>query len=297
MKPIYQVVTVIVAIMLIATIVFFVFGGQKEEVPQENIQSTAPTEVVKNTTMEPTTVPTVPITSGCVIRGNIKECTSTQTFYLNSETETVVPMAEDEHPALMDPPVSSVVKQEIVQGNISFVLITNQPTPVKWYDAQGSISLEDLAFWFGRNNMAWEGANKEIMYQRIISYTKEYRQGVIVKSAVFEEMVYSQDGKYYLVKNFSIDESYKDKLLAYAVTFIDPNDGKKKTMIFFFDKEGGGIAAFGYGNSISMDLKRNFVISSDSDGGSSGSSGGDSNGGSTDSDDDNTGGPVGDVPS
>jgi hypothetical protein len=184
----------------------------------------------------------------------------------------VVPEAPKERPELFTPQASSEVKWGVNQNNVPIMIVEQSPPQIKWGAVRGSISLEDIAFWFGRNNTAWKGANKEIVYQKISSYVKDYRHGVIVKSATFQEMVYSQDGKIYLVKNFSIGEEYRDqKILAYAISFLDPNNELREiTMIFFYD-ENGDIVAFGSGDSKSIITRINFVLGGNVDGAGNGS--------------------------
>jgi hypothetical protein len=166
------------------------------------------------------------------------------------------------------------------------VLITDASTPeIDWRSIQGSLSKEDIAFWIGRSGSSW-GQSTEIIYQKIASDIKEYRNRVVVKSAMFRKMIYSQKGVIHLATNVSIGDlsEVRDvKIATYSMSFKDPRDNQKIIKMVFFYDDRGDIIAFGYGDSIDIVTKSNFVTSSDSDSsnsdGFSGGGGGDEVGG------------------
>jgi uncharacterized membrane protein YgcG len=159
---------------------------------------------------------------------------------------------------------------------------------IDWNSAKGSISQEDIAFWMGKQNLAWKQGSREIVYQKIGGYLKDYRNKVVVKSAKFSKMVYLNKGRIHIAENVSVGDSSDDKVIAYAVTIKNPDDAlKEMKMVFYYDERNDDIVAFGYGDPALIITKSNLASSSSSEGGGA-SGGGDSSGG-------DTGGAVGGV--
>lgn len=176
------------------------------------------------------------------------------------------------------PTVTPVLHERIINPVPKDTLIDRPPfvvdsaaSEIDWSSLQGSISKEDIAFWFGRENQAWRGDSKEIVYQKINSDVKEYRNKVIVKSAMFQRMAYSRKGVIHMVENISVGDSADDKVIAYAVSLENPNDSLKKIKMVFYYDDSGDIIAFGYGDSRFVITERNYVLGGNvSDGGDGG---------------------------
>jgi len=205
---------------------------------------------------------------------------------------TMVPVTPVTHPRIVNPVPTEVPKVRPV------LLVDNVAPEIKWSDMKGSISKEDIAFWFGKENQDWKGNYKEIVFQLISSYVKEYRQRVFVKSAKFSKMIYSDSkGAIHVAEDVTFGDLSEEKdVIAYTLSIRDPNDAQKRIkMLFFYDSKNEDIVAFGSGDSAQIVTKPNFVIgSSDSaegsyDGGSTDVNGGGSGGGG------DSGGPVGGV--
>lgn len=272
MKPIYQVMIAVVAIMFIAALTFFAFGGNSQgQVSQEN----AP---ILSGIVRPTLTPTVEPTSAeqCVQEGKYLLCTYKEYRHLVN-TGNVTAVSDIDRPILLE-----------AEGAID------------WESSQMTLSKENLGFWMGRSNTAWKEPSREMVYQKIFSYVREYRHGVKIESAKFDKLIVSRSPAIYLMKDVFVGGEYKNVgIRAYATTFTNPNNEEEDIkMVFFYDKE-DDIVAFGYGDAKNIITKRNFVVGTDSGGSNSGSSSGgssDSNGGSAGGEGP-TDGPEGGVPS
>ena len=179
-------------------------------------------------------------------------------------------------PTSMPTQAETVHPASIIVSGRPVLTIDLPASEIDWNSIQGIISKEDIAFWIGRNNSDWNKSN-EIIYQRISNYIKERRNRVVVKSAIFRKMIYSQDRIIHMADNVlvgDLSEAQNVKLTAYATLFDDPNYDRKSIKVVFFYDDQGDLVAFGYGDSASVVTKASFVSTSNSEENSSGSSGG-----------------------
>ena len=269
MKELRNVIIIVVIIFLVVTAIFFAVGNQ----PKENVQEEN-TVVPTVTSVEvPTAEPTVEPTPKCVrISETLLECTYVERIHVVNSVDTVAPVSRER-------PTEAV-------GNF------------QWKLAKMPLSKENLGLWMGRNNPFWRVGAEEV-YHRIAFYNRAPTDGVIVKSAIFDELIVSQDSKVYLMKNVFVGDDYRNEgIRAFASEFPSPNDQTKKVkMVFFYDQE-GDIVAFGFGDAKGITTTKNYVVSGGDGGGSSSSSGaGTSDGGGSAGPSGDSGGPVGGVPS